>query len=689
MRADLLAESQRLRLSDLIERAAGPAVVAILYYLGAEAAFFLGTLSDQIFAPFWPPNVVLFCALLLVPRQRWDIYVVAAFPAHVVAELSVGMTAPQLLVAFATNCLVAVLNVVAVQRFLRGPPWLGDLRNAALYLLLVALAGPALCAFGGAFVRILGGGPIGSYWLYWLEWFGCNAIIGLTLAPAALTWLVEGRASFSSIPTRARIEGLVTAVALTVVCAVAFELGAGRIQSGFLPALLCAPLPLILWCAVRFGAKGASAAVLIVTVVLVWSALRSPGMFATASPDTNVLALQAYLAGLATPILLLGAAIDEARAAARTARHSEERMTFAAAAVHIAFWEIDRASNRLWMADHGRSMLGLPAQGELTEGMILAAAHPEDREQVIEAMRAPRSGELASGEIRVVLPDGGIRWLLARSHAEGGTGDRPPRISGFFADITPRKQAEGEAEERRREMAHLMRVSVLGELSGAIAHELKQPLTAILANAQAGQLLLARNVFDPAEVKDILDDIVAEDDRAAEVINRLRCLLKKGEVRHERIDLADFLEPTLRLLHSELVSRRIRLDARHAGKLPPVLGDAVQLQQVVLNLVMNAMEAVAHIDPSQRRIAIATRTTAGNAVEVAITDSGGGIARDQQELVLQPFFTTKEHGLGLGLAICLTIIKSHGGGFRIENVDGGARAAFTLPAAPPGEDMRS
>src|SRR6266581_712258 len=135
-----------------------PLVVAIAYYLGAEAAFYIGTLSDKIFALFWPPNVVLFCALLVVPRRDWWVYIAAAFPAHAIAELGVGMPPSQLVVAFATNCMVALLNAYAVRRFVGDPPWFGNFRKASLYIVIAAGFSPAVAALGGAFVPILGGG---------------------------------------------------------------------------------------------------------------------------------------------------------------------------------------------------------------------------------------------------------------------------------------------------------------------------------------------------------------------------------------------------------------------------------------------------------------------------------------------------------------------------------------------------
>jgi C4-dicarboxylate-specific signal transduction histidine kinase len=244
-----------------------------------------------------------------------------------------------------------------------------------------------------------------------------------------------------------------------------------------------------------------------------------------------------------------------------------------------------------------------------------------------------------------------------------------------------RRAAEAEAAEQRQEVTHLMRVSVMGELSGAIAHEINQPLTAILSNAQAALHLLAQKSPDLMEVRDAIRDIVQEDNRAGEVIQRLRNLLRKGERKSESIDLNDLVNSTIALLKNELIDRRIEVETSLANGLPSISADSVQLQQVLLNILMNAMDAMATTPISRRRIMVTTRAAQGGALQLLIRDRGPGIGTEDPNLLFKPFHTSKEHGLGLGLTICSTIVQAHGGKLTLANhQDGGAVAALLLPA---------
>ena len=655
-------------------------IVAIAYYLGAEIAFLIGTLSDRIFAPFWPPNIVLFCALLVTPPRQWWIYIAAALPAHALAELRVGMPMPQSIVAFATNCLVAIVNAFAVRRLMVGPPWFGTIAKTIIYVLVTAFLSPAFCALGGAFVQILGGGSIQDYGLFWARWYASNALGSLTLGPIAMICLERTARPRLALTGRA-VEAAVVAAFLVATCIIAFE-DLPSIATGYLPLLLYLPLPIIVWAAVRFGANGASGAIFVISVVLIWRTLNGPSLFDIGSPEANVFGMQLFLIGLSPPILLLGSAIEETRRAERTTRESEERISFAAAASNVGLWQYELATGSFWATDYCRTLFGLSPSEPLNLDRLVSRIHPNDAPTASAALASAISrAEPLDIEFRVQDGDE-VRWIAVRARPVAGDGGKPTAMSGAFGDVTSRKLAEAEADVQRQEIAHLMRVSMLGELSGGLAHELTQPLTAILSNAQAGKLLLTQGNKSLSEIGNILDDIIAEDERAGEVIHRLRGMLKKGEVKHEPIDMNELIASTLRLLHSELIDRRMSVGFDSAADLPVTRGDPVQLQQTMLNLLVNAMDATEHVPPARRTISVTTAATEDGGIEVHIYDRGIGLPASRETEVFQPFFTTKKRGLGLGLSICTSIIKLHGGTLSLQNnVREGASAIFRLP--PP------
>jgi PAS domain S-box-containing protein len=238
-----------------------------------------------------------------------------------------------------------------------------------------------------------------------------------------------------------------------------------------------------------------------------------------------------------------------------------------------------------------------------------------------------------------------------------------------------------EADAQRRQLAHLNRVATLGELSGALAHELSQPLTAVLTNAQAARHFLNRQPVDVEQIRGALDDIIRNDKRAGAVIDRLRALLRKGESARHPIDVGDVVRDVIDLAVGELTSRRITVKSQLAPASPPVLGDRVQLQQVVLNLVLNACEAMNRTRESERQLLFSTKADDGF-VELAVSDRGSGIPDGQLERVFEPFVTFREQGLGLGLTISRSIVSAHGGSIRAENnVEGGATFRCRLPIA--------
>jgi signal transduction histidine kinase len=253
-------------------------------------------------------------------------------------------------------------------------------------------------------------------------------------------------------------------------------------------------------------------------------------------------------------------------------------------------------------------------------------------------------------------------------------------VGEVFAHALSRKQGELEAQRLRQDLAHIGRVSAMGELTASLAHELNQPLTAILANAQAAQRLLAGDRVDLPEVREILNDIVADDKRAGEVIRRLRVLLKKGNLDFVPLELNEVVSEVAWLVRSDAIIRSVSMSVDLAPDLPSVRGDRVQLQQVVLNLVLNGLEAMRAPGAGDRTLVIRTARDGAAAVRVEVQDSGIGIDENDLDRMFQPLYTTKAEGLGMGLAIARSIVEAHGGRLEaVNNPQGGATFHFTLP----------
>ena len=364
-------------------------------------------------------------------------------------------------------------------------------------------------------------------------------------------------------------------------------------------------------------------------------------------------------------------------------RESEARMTLASEAAGFGVWMWNIVRDQIWGSERWLRLFGFAPDASVTFENIIQRVHPDDRQGVEREVRRAVAdrGEYAA-EYRLVLPDNTQRWVTARGRVYPDSHGKPVQMMGATIDITARKQAELEVQQQRGELAHLSRVTMLGELSGSLAHELNQPLTAILSNAQAAQRFLAHDNTDLNEVRDILADIVAEDKRAGEVIRRLRLLLKKGEVQHQPFDINEVVREVLKLVRSDLVNQGVAVHADLAPALPAVNADRVQLQQVLLNLVMNACDAMAGGPAGDHKLIIRTELAGSEGIRVSVADRGVGLAPDNLEKVFEPFFTTKVQGMGLGLSVCRTIITAHGGKlWAANNPERGATFHFTLPAS--------
>jgi two-component system sensor kinase FixL len=274
---------------------------------------------------------------------------------------------------------------------------------------------------------------------------------------------------------------------------------------------------------------------------------------------------------------------------------------------------------------------------------------------------------------------GKVRWLQTVKRPIIEKDGFANQVLGASTDITWRKATETELQRNRDELAHMTRVSTLGELAASLAHELNQPLTGILSNAQAAQRFLSLNPADLDEVREILKDIVDDDNRAAEVIQKLRALYKKEALAFAALDLPSVIDDVVQLVHSDAVLHNVRIALDADADLPPARGDKVQLQQVVLNLLRNAIDAMKDCPINDREMLVRAQRQDGGFLRVAVGDRGRGLTADKLDKIFQPFYTTKRDGLGMGLSVSRSIIEAHGGQLWAEiNADRGATFYFTV-----------
>jgi PAS domain S-box-containing protein len=452
------------------------------------------------------------------------------------------------------------------------------------------------------------------------------------------------------------------------------------------PALLYAPIPLLIWAALRFGLGGISASMLIITFQAIRGTMRGHGPFLAQSPTENALALQLFLLVTATPLMLLAVVIDEERRSKEALRESANLMGLAAEAGNLAMWVWDVSGNDVWMTERGRSLFGLEPDARLGFAATFDRVHPDDRTAreaaITQALRTRSEYDM---EYRVQQPDGVSRWIHGRGRCVGPDDDTGPKLFGVSMDITARKQAEASAAQQRSELEHVARVATLGELTATLTHELNQPLHTILINSYVGVSLLDAPELDLQELRSTLADICEAAERGGKVIGGLRTMLKPDSTAAAltSVDVNHVIRIVERIVHGDANLHNVTVHLDLSSDLLPVKGDSVQLQQVILNLMLNAFSAMSATGPDgARRLVVRTTSIDTANVLVEVQDSGTGIAADKLESIFEPFITSKPEGLGLGLSICRSIIERHGGRISAaNNADRGATLSITLPAA--------
>ncbi|HKP03739.1 MAG TPA: MASE1 domain-containing protein [Chthoniobacterales bacterium] len=662
------------------------ALVFAGYYFGAKIGFAL-TFQPHPISVLWPPNSILLAALLLTPRRTWWILLLAALPAHWLVQVQSNVPPRMILCWFLSNCVEALIGAASVRAFLPRPIRFDRMGNVAIFCFFGVLVSPFLSSFlDAAFVKLNQWGDSG-YWELWRIRFTSNVLAALTIAPLIISAGTLDFSRWKKISPARWIEGAALLLTLFAICLILFN----KLTAGADPAFLYLPMPCLLWAAVRFKARGATAAIAVVTFLAIWGGAHGRGPFSDNSAEENALSVQLFLIFMSLPLLFLAALIEERDSGVKALREREERISLAAESANVALWTIDFDRGESWISENGRALYVLGPGEPLSRELFLSRVHPEDRIKVSETMERARNSTLSyEAEYRLLLPDGETRWHIARGRYLRNERGQISELIGIAFDVTAQTRADLDLRLQREEMARLSRVALMGELTASLAHELNQPLTAIASNAAAGKRFIARgsSEIDVPMFEELLGDVFADARRAGQIIHSIHRLVRKGEEHRRPVDLNEVILEVLRLLHSDLLGRSTTVKTDLAPGLAPVSADPVLLHQVLLNLIVNSLEAMQHTSVPQRRILIATAADDGF-VQVSVRDHGIGLPKEDPDKIFSHFFSTKPDGMGMGLTIVRSIVEGHGGELRAENVEGGARFCFRLPMTPEITKMQS
>jgi PAS domain S-box-containing protein len=655
------------RTQDLLWYALFVVAIAVAYRFGMS--FNKGGPS-----PFWFPDSVLLCTLLKARPRHWWIFFLTALPIRLGLQLPQGWPFWFTIDSFAIDAAKAIVSALLMRRYLANPIRFCTLKCFLFFVLVVVFAVPALAALVGAALRTTIGSP---YWPSWEQWFMGDALTQLVVTPAILYWVFDPawwRWKFDAGKV-AEIAVLVVGLMVTGYLAANTEIG-----NFYTTMRFYSPVPFLIWAAIRFGVPGSSGSVLLVAIFAVEAAINGKGPFRGLSPGGTALTLQNFFLLRATLMTFIAISMEQRQAVEISLRESEERFRKMAHTAPVLIWmsgpdKLCNFFNQGWLDFTGRSLAQEMGNG-WAEGV-----HPDDMKSCVEQYYAAFDlRQPFEIEYRLKRRDGVYRWILDRGVPRYGSGGAFAGYIGSALDITELKRAE----DMSRALVHSQRLAVMGELTATIAHEMRQPMSAILLEAKTAQLMADAPTPKLDELREVLDHIRDNVLRVNAVIDRVRGFLRKQDAAPQAVDINDVVRDVTQLIRGDAVKRRIQIRTQLDGKAPPIRVDRGQIEQVLLNLAMNGMDAMEHHGRGARELKLDTRWSGDGMVEVTVKDCGQGIAPEHMPLLFESFFTTRKEGMGLGLSVAKSIIVTHGGSIWAENNEGGGAVFhFTVPVAEP------
>jgi two-component system sensor kinase FixL len=652
-------------------KAAALSIAYIALYLTLDRLSFIGALHGVGITP-WNPSTGVAIALLIIKGPHYAPLVMAA---ELVSGAALPMTAVPLPPVF-LGALMVTAGYTGAAAILRRAGFQAGIRRSSdvVLLLIVTIISSGLVAIGFvasyAFADIVPWSGFGEAAFQF--WIG-DAIGIVSLLPPLL--LLNERIKDLALRGRGRsplqlIEGAAQAASIGGALAAVFWGMGGDHPLGLFYLLF---LPLI-WIATRHGLYGASWSVLAIQIGLI------VGLDIQGHPEAVLRAFQLLMFALAATGLMLGAVVTERRRLLLALVDSEEHRAAILNTVPDGVLMIDPQGNIQSINPAVERLFSRPSHllvghdiAELVEG------GPDLLDRLKLAARSPASA-LACWELDAWRVDGskfpielsaGRFDLLSVEH-----------YTVVIRDITSRRNAEVRFREHQAELAHVSRVSLAGEMAAGIAHELSQPLTAVTAYARGCLRLLTESVSEPAVLQEGIQEVVQQAERAGDVLDRLREFVRGGEYRRAATRVEVLIDAVLGLTRVEAMQRGVEIEKRIDPNLPSALTDRVQIEQVLVNLLRNAMDAMDTADSPRRSIVISAQRNGGHAVEISVADSGPGVATEVTNTIFEPFVTTKSNGMGMGLSISRSIVDSHGGRLRMAHgVPSGAMFIFDLPTA--------
>jgi PAS domain S-box-containing protein len=777
----------------------------VAFELAFLGAYHFGMVfSPAVSAPFWIPDSVLLCGLLCTRTRWWWLLFAGTLPIRLLVHASPEVPVLFLFACFINDCAKSAGCAWLLRQYMADPIRLNSMRDLGLFWLFAIVLMPLLSAFGGAAARSALGH---AYWPSFEQWLLGDALASLVVTPILFYWVLRppNPATFS---TPRIIEAGALAIGLLVTMALAFE--ADSQQHGFAETPFYAPVPFMVWAAIRFRMFGATAAVAMLSVFAVDAAISGTGSFSGLDPAEASSRLQHFLLLRAAPLYLVAVLIEQWARVSNSLRESEMRFRKMADHAPMMIWMSGPDGNSEYVNPKWLEFSGLTLEQFLGEGWKVIV-HPEDAARsmndYLANIQARRPFE---DETRLRRHDGEYRWVFSRGQPRYGDNGEFLGYVGSAMDVTELKQQEAalrrsearyrdvvesqpgfvcrflpdtsltfvnttwcqflgrprlqllgcsflellppaartvaqeavaralqssaqsawecevaradgtrgwqswvchvieaapeeareiqaigyditdrkRAEESGRQLAHATRFAVVGELTAMVAHEVNQPLCAILSNAEAAEIMLRSDNPPLEELRQILADIRQDDLRADAAIRSIRSLVHRREFQPRAMNLGETIEHVFNLTGGDALHRRVTMRHEIATDLPLVFGDPSHLEQLLVILIVNAMDAMKETPEGSREVVVCAQradegSEAKGMVEVAVRDRGHGITDENMPQLFDSLFTTKAEGMGLGLPIARSIVNAHGGRIWPDNAPGGGAVfRFTLREAP-------